>query len=285
MRILLIFLCIIFAASETNNYFYDALLNLEYQIDTAKFTSNNIPKGNLYFTVPVDNPENISLEIKFLKSDKINFKVEVSGFYQLPTNSEILNGTDYIELEERILITQDDYIVYLFHVPTLKKQAKIKYLVFTILNDEVLNYLSFFSYTYKDEKSEINIYNITYMKEEILNKPTLIEHEGIYFIVFSLENEDLESKKLIRIKINKKYSPEIQAAAAGFKERPTTEKELNNEVSSEHLKLKSSTKDGDYTINEFLLENPEVYKQKYIAIAVEINESIDFMSLYIGPES
>ena len=131
----------------------------------------------------------------------------------------------------------------------------------------------------------MKIYNITYMKEAILNKPTLKQHEGIYLIIFALENEDIENKKLIIVKLNKKYFLEMHVAAAGFKERPTTEKELDNEVSSEHLKLKSSTKDGDYTINEFLLENPEVYKQKYIAIAVEINESVDFMSLYIGSKS
>ena len=179
MRMLLIFLCIACSTSETNNYFYNTVLNSEYQLDTAKFTSNNIPKSNLYFTIEVENPEDINLQIKFLKSDIINFKVEVSGFYQLPTNSEILNEIDYIELEEKTVISQDDYIAYLFVVPTLKKQAKIKYLVFNILNKEVLNYLSFFSYTYKDGKSGMKIYNITYMKEAILNKLTLKQHEGI----------------------------------------------------------------------------------------------------------
>ena len=194
---------------------------------------------------------------------------------------KILNGTDNIELEQISVFSQDNYNVYRFIVPALKKQSKIKYIVFTILNNEVLNFLSLYVYT--SIRPNFTIYNTNYMKEKILDKITLSHHKGIFFFIF--ENEELEKNKLIRLKFNNKYSPEIRVAAAGFKERPTTQEELDNEVSSIAPKLKSSKEDGDYIINEYLLENTDVNKEKFIAVAMKIKESMDFMSFYIGPVS
>ena len=180
MRILLIILLIesIFAASENNDFFYEINYNTEYVLDMTKFLPlNYIPKANLHFTVPVENlVETNNFQISFFKGNKIDLKVKVSGFYQHPTNSEILNGTDNIELEQREKFTDNFYIHYEYLVPTLKKQAKIKYLVFTVLNNEPLHYLSVYVYSYK--KPEYTIYNITYKKEEILNKTTLSQHKG-----------------------------------------------------------------------------------------------------------
>ena len=87
MKILLIVLFIVYSASDTNNYFYETFINTEYQIDTDQFSSNNIPKANLYFTIPIENPEEINLQIRLLKSDQINFKVKVSSFFENPTKN------------------------------------------------------------------------------------------------------------------------------------------------------------------------------------------------------
>ena len=167
--------------------------------------------------------------------------MKVSGFYQHPTESEIVNGTDNIELEQREVFTKDDLIIYTYQVPTLKKQDKIKYLVFSILNNEAIHYLSLYTFTSEALDAKFTAYNITYKKEEILNKTTLSQHKGVF--LFILENEDLEKNKLIRLKLKKELSQEILASAAGFKERPITLEILKEPVSSEELSLKPATKD------------------------------------------
>ena len=284
MRIILIFLLIasIFAASEVNDFFYEINYNTQYQVNVFKFPSQLIPKANLHFGVPVENLEETNnLQFEFFKGDKIDLKVKVSGFYQKPTKSKILNGTHNIELEQSEIFSLDNYIYYIYSVPTLKKQAKIKYLVFTILNNEPLHYLSVYVYSYK--KPEFTIYNITYKKEEILNKTTLSQHKGTF--LFVLENEELGKNKLVRLKVKKELSKEMEIGAAGLKERITTEKDLEKNPPSEMLKLKSQTKDEDYIIYEYPIENSEVNKEKYLLIGLLNAGSLEFLSLYIGPES
>ena len=74
-------------------------------------------------------------------------------------------------------------------------------------------------------------------------------------------------------------------AAAGFKERPMTLEIIKKPVQSEELTLKSIIKEENYIIYESLIEKEEINKQKYIAIAMLPKESLDFISLYVGPES
>ena len=108
MKILLIFLLIACATCEIINSFYNIFCNTEFIIDVNKFPSACIPKANLYFTIPVENIDLDILEIQFLKGDTIDFKVKVSGFYKLPTESEIVNVTDNIELEQRFVSTKNN---------------------------------------------------------------------------------------------------------------------------------------------------------------------------------
>ena len=283
MRFLLIFLLIAFASSETQNFFYEISCNIRYELDLSKFPSGYIPKANLYFTVPVENIDETYFQIQLSKGDKIDFKLKVSGFYQHPTESEIINKTDYIELEQREVSTNDYEVTYTYKVPTLKKQDKIKYLVFSLLNNDVLNYLSLFVYTSKKVDAEFTAYNITYKKEEILNKTTLSQHKGIF--IFILENEDLKTNKLIRLKLEKKLSKKVLAAAIGFTKRPTIEEIINYRDSPKELTLKSIIKEENYIIYESLIEEEEIKNKEYIVIAMLLNESLDFMSLYVGPES
>ena len=130
MRLLLIFLLIVYSLCETLNRFYNMLYNTEYIVDVTQFSSEYIPKANLYFIVPVENLDGTNLQIRLDKTDKIDFKVKVSGFFQIPTESEIVKGTDNIELEHRSVSTEYYFIRYTYLVPTLKKQDKINYLVF-----------------------------------------------------------------------------------------------------------------------------------------------------------
>ena len=283
MRLLLIFLLIVYSLCETLNRFYNMLYNTEYIVDVTQFSSEYIPKANLYFIVPVENLDGTNLQIRLDKTDKIDFKVKVSGFFQIPTESEIVKGTDNIELEHRSVSTEYYFIRYTYLVPTLKKQDKIKYLVFTILNNEALHYLSLYTYFSKEDEVEFTIYNITYKKEEILNEAILSRHQGVF--LFALENEEIEKNKLVRLKLKKELPQELLAAVAGFKEKPITQEIIKNPVSSDELPLKSVTKDENYNIYEFLIEKEEINKQKYIGIAIYKKEVIDYMSFYIGPES
>ena len=283
MRCPLIIILIAFVISSNNFYIYDIEYNHRYLLDNL----NKISIGTYYFRIPVENLKETNIRIQVKQDDIVNFKVKVCGFYQRPTDSEILSGTDSIELDKSYKEIENKYNYYVFEVPTLKKQEKIKYLVFTILNNETLDYLSVYAYPSKNkDKSfiEPHIYNITYMKEEIFNKTTLSQHKGVF--VFITENSNPEKNKLIRLKFNKQYSPEIKIGIAGFKQRPTTEKELNNYVASENsIPLRSLTRNGDYTIYEFPIENPEINKQNYIGFAVFLEESLDFISFFIGPDS
>ena len=282
MRFLLIFLLIAYTFCETINKFYNIVYNTEYVVDVTQFTSNYIPKANLYFIVPVEKVARTNVQIRFDKGDKIDFQVKVSGFYQRPTESEIVKGTDNIELEQRSVSTEFNFIRYTYRVPTLKKHDKVKYLVFTILNNEALNYLSLYTYLFK-EVGEFTFYNITYNKEEILNETILSKHQGIF--IFAVENEEIGKNKLVRLKLKKELPQDLMIAVAGFKEKPITQEILNNPVSNGEPPLKSLTKDENYIIYEFYIEKAEINKQKYIGIAIYKNEVIDFMSIYIGPES
>lgn len=193
MRLLLIFLLIAYTTCQTNNYFYEIKYNAQYKVDIKKFYPlNYVPKANLYFIIPVENLNDTNVEIQIYKGDKKDFKVKVSAFYQHPTNSEIVNGTGNIELEQREVFNRYELISYLYRVPKLKKQEKIKYLVFTILNNEPMHYLSLYAYYDKEIEEEFTIYNVTYKKEEILNETTLSQHKGLF--VFLFENGDLGKK-------------------------------------------------------------------------------------------
>jgi hypothetical protein len=260
--------------------------NKYYEFDIKKFDPlDYIPKANLHFTVQVENLNETYLKIQLYKGDKINFKLKVSGFYQLPTESEIDDEIKKInELNEDDIFVENDHIIYTYKIPTLKKQDKIKYLVFSILNNEPMHYLSLYTYPFKEEGNEkFTIYNINYKKEEILNKTTLSQHKGIF--LFILENEDFENNKLVRLKLKKELYLEMKSAVAGFKEKPITEEIIKKPVSSDDLPIKTLTKDENYAIYEFHIEKAEINKQKYIAIAMLLRESLDFISFYIGPES
>jgi len=286
MRNLLIFLLIIFIASDDNYYIYDINLGTVFVINGTKFNSNKVPIADYYFRIPVENPKETYFLVKFLKKDNINFKTKVSGFYQLPNDTEVLSGTDNIEPEQISVRTDNNFVYYTFVAPILKKQAKIKYIVFTVLNKAALDYLIIYSYpSYEDDQQislPFTIYNIKYMKEEILNKTILEQHKGIF--IFILENEEFEKNKIIRVKISNKYSPQI-LGVGGFKEKPTTQEEFINTDAEEYPKLKSITKGENYNIYEYPVENPEVNKQKYIGISMRFDEILDSISFYIGPES
>ena len=143
MRILLILLLIAFICATSDRIYFiqDILLNSEYDDGALRFPSSKIPIGDYYFRIPFENLEETYLQVRFLKSDKINFKVKVSGFSHFPRENEILVGIDSIELGKKSVSTQNNYIDYKFIVPILKKQAKLRCLVVAILNNETLNYL------------------------------------------------------------------------------------------------------------------------------------------------
>ena len=149
-----------------------------------------------------------------------------------------------------------------------------------------MDYLSIYVYPKQshDAYVEYTIYNINYMKEEILNKTTLNQHKGGF--IFILENEEeLKKNKLIRIKLNKEYSKRIHLEFAGYKERPIFEEDIRNPVYSDEVKLESITKDEDYNTYEYLLEHPTIIEQKYLLFGFLLDESVDFVSFYVGPES
>ena len=280
----LMLLLIASATSSTNYYFYDIEYSHRFLLETLKFPTNKIPTGNYYFRIPVENLEETNIKIQVKQNDIANFKVNVCGFYQRPTDSEILDGTDNIEIENNSKYIASNFTYYRFKVPVLKKEEKIKYLVVTILNKEALDYLSVYVYPSNiDDPKGYTFYNITYMKEEILNKTTLGQQKKIF--VFILENEEQEKNNIIRFKFNKKYSPEIDISVAAFKERPTVEDELKNPVSYEEPSFKSLTRDEDYTIYEYIIKNQVINKQRYLVVGVMMEELLDFMSFYLGPES
>ena len=283
MKFQLIFLLFAYAICSTNYYIYDIEYHHRYLLDTL----NKISIGTYLFRIPVENLKETNIQIKVKQDDIANFKVKVCGFYQRPTDSEIIAGTDSIELENSYKTIEDKYNYYKYDVPTLKKEEKIKYLVVTILNKEILDYLSVYVYPSEAEKEDFKrtqISNITYMKEEIFNNTTPSQHKGIF--IFITENGDPEKNKLIRLKFKKQYSPDIEIGVAGFKERPITENELNNDVDSEKgIPLRSLKRDGDYTIYEFPIEIPVINEQNYLGFAVFIEESFNFISFYIGPDS
>ena len=117
-----------------------------------------------------------------------------------------------------------------------------------------MTYLSLYAYTF--EKIEFTIYNINYMKEEILNSTALGWLIGAF--AFILENEGQEKNKFKKGILSRNTN-----GSWWIYQRSIKQEELENGVFSE-LKLKSLKKDENYNIYEYSLENPEIIKQKYI---------------------
>ena len=65
-----------------------------------------------------------NVEIQISKGDKKDFIVKVSGFYQRPTNSEIVNGTGNIELEQREVFNRYELILIYIEFQNLKNKKK-----------------------------------------------------------------------------------------------------------------------------------------------------------------
>ena len=136
----LILLLIVNAVSENNIYGIE--YDHRYLLDILTFPSNKIPIGTYYFRIPVENLEKSRIRIEFKRNDIVDFEMKVCSFFQLPTDIEILSGMNSTELENTDSYYKG-YHNFFLNVPTFKKQKKIKYLVFTFINKEVLNYLTF----------------------------------------------------------------------------------------------------------------------------------------------
>lgn len=286
MRISLIILLVVSVVRATDFYFYDIEYNHRYLLDTDRFPSNKIPIGTYYFRIPVENLQETNIKVQVKKEDITDFKMNVCGFYQFPTNSTILNGTNNIELEKDSVFNHDNLVTYEFKVPTLKKEEKIKYLLITISNNEVLDFLAVNVYSLKNDirYGLSKKFKIKYMKEGVLNKTHLSKYIATY--LFAFENEEVEKNKIFRLKFKKEYAPEIPISYYGCEEIPKTVDDLLlNSISSGNLKLKSLTRDEYYTKYEYLLEYSDKTKHKYLFFGLVITESLDFMTFYLGPES
>ena len=146
-----------------------------------------------------------------------------------------------------------------------------------------MNYLSLYAYYDKEIEEEFTIYNVTYKKEEILNETTLSQHKGLFIFLF--ENGDLGKKKLIRLKFKNGLSQNIIPDVVGYNQRPITKDRLKYLISHCKPQLKSLKKDDNYEMHEFLIEQADLNKIKYIAVLIQVNKKLDYMSFYIGPES
>ena len=289
MKFSLIFLLIASAFTINNFYIYDIEYGHRYILESLKFPSNKIPIGTHYFRISVENANSKQATIKLTvkQNDIANFKVNFCSFFDRPTDSEILNLTNNTEIEFYSKYITNKYTNYVFQRPEIRKVTKTKYFLITIINYEALDFLSVYVYPEdcKDGPLEYTIYNINYMKEEFLNKTALNQHKGGF--IFILENEELKKKKLIRFKLKKEYSYSIRLEFAGYKERPIFEEELRKPVYKDHAHLESTTLGKDYNTYEYeyLLEDPTVIEQNYLVFDFFLEESVDFVSFYVGPES
>ena len=281
----IIFLLIASVVCTTNFNIYNIEINKRFLFDPLEFPSSKIPIGTYYLRIPVEDIHMTSIKFTVKQNAIHNFKVNISVFYEHPTDSEILNGTNNIQIEYFAKYNTNKLTNYVFRVPQFQNERKIKYLVVTILNYEVLDFLSVYVFPKQshDDFMDYTVYNINYMKEEILNQTTLNQHKG-YFI-FLVENEELRKNKLIRIKLNKEYSERVYLEFAGYKERPIFEEDFRNPPYADDGKIKLPTKDDDYKTYEYLLENPVMIEQKYLAFFFEEDMSESFISFYVGPES
>ena len=175
-------------------FIFDIEYDHRYYLDPLKFPSNKISIGTYYFRISVENAKDKSATIKLTvnQNDIAKFKVNFSSFYECPTDSEILNGINNTEVELSLKYINNKFTNFEFKAPEIKKETKTTYFVITIESYEALDFLTVFVYPKSghDSITEYTIYNINYMKEEILNKTALNQHKGGF--VFLLENEEIK---------------------------------------------------------------------------------------------
>ena len=142
MKIVYLLLLIgnIITASSHNNI-YDIIDNKEYEIEVSKFPQNYIPAStSFYFRIKVEQSERYKVKVKVIKNAIIDFKLDICGFGDCPSDIQILNGHDgcvnRLKYEKENL---DNYDSYVFDYDTLEG---IDYLGIHLQNFNALDYLS-----------------------------------------------------------------------------------------------------------------------------------------------
>lgn len=276
MRIVFIFLFI--ATTLCREYVVNELvLNTEYEVALSAFPGYYIPsKTRIYFKMPVENNDKLEIQFKVFHGPTENFKLDICNYEMRPTDEEVINSYDkcFRNVKYSSISRYDIYDIYKFPIETYEKT---KYISASIESTYALDYLTAYVYSYKDKPIH-TLYDITYMKEFVLNTTSLKKHEGKY--LFRLENE-YGNIGSIKIKISNKISPEIDIGVSGYMDKPNMTDDFDNYLILNHPKLKSVTKEGEYSVYEYPYK--KIDDAGYICVELDIKEKLDYLSIYVGP--
>jgi len=131
-------------------YFWDISYNTLYEVDMAKFYPYDYMPGgtSYYFRVPVEQDDDMQIQLTVQKNALIDFKVDVCGFYGKPSDSQVISGHDNCrnELSGKFDGTEYDRDVYKYDFETI---TGINYLAIHIQTKAALYYLSVYIYSAK----------------------------------------------------------------------------------------------------------------------------------------
>ena len=143
MKITYLLFLIGLIASSYGPFFYDISYNTLYEVNMARFAPYNYMPGgtSYYFRVPVEQDDEMQIQLRVQKGEIINFKVDVCGFYGMPSDEQVIYGHDSCRnsLIGKYNGTESDRDVYKYDFETT---TGINYLAIHIQTKNSLHYLS-----------------------------------------------------------------------------------------------------------------------------------------------
>lgn len=283
MKILFILILIEYAICETS--IKNIRIGETYEVELSDFPNNQIPpKTKQYFRMPIEVNESIELieieiQLRVLHGTNPEFMINVIGFSKLPSNEEVKDERNCINLPCTNVTEDKSYDIFKYRLEILEN---IKYLAIHIENSITLNYLSVFCLTRVEKSMEIKfqIFDILYMKEFKLNKTSLEENHNV--LIFRMENEN-ENTNSIRIKVNKELKSEIKLNVLGYTFKPNTPEDIQNFIDIKTPEKIEVAKNEEYLIYYYNYEKISDYS-KYICYGIGIEDKYDYLSIYIGPK-
>lgn len=154
---------------------------------------------------------------------------------------------------------------------------------FLIFNFCVFGYFLSAKYinTFLVDANFLNIYNISYNEEYILNNEDL-NSTGIYF--FKIKKENKERNGIIKLKINKEAYPDrnMEVNILEYNEEPISEYDYNKYINLQELLLDSKTTDKKYSTYGYLFKTNK--NTTYLVFNITIDKKMDYFSIYICPD-
>ena len=268
MRIIYIFLINIFLLTSSNIIIRDLPYNIYHIEDMDQYENNCIQEGSEFFIRFQYNSENQMKFYLIIPKNITLFPIYISEFNEYPEETVLNNGITKNEIELKNQEEEDgQYIKYSFDI---NKTLTESYQVLYFQNNEELNYISFYAYSFA-----LNTFSNLQMNHGL--SIFSLKNESSYYLQFELSKSDGE-KLQINTNADKAYLPDYELDIKCFLDEPSELEMTNVDVT---WRKNLSYELSDDISKEYRIYEYEFYKNdQYCAIHIYNKNALD--ELYIN---